>query len=168
MRTDDDDGNPHPYCHRDFALVQMCLYLSLPLLLTLDIAATSNRCDHLMDQLNAVRMAHGEECHIRLTWLIESLRSLHRHQGLGFTISGVVIDKIALRNLALGIGGSLTTIITVLLSLTEEGPSSTVNAVCPISDQQRGVVQSLFSMNANANCTFTNVTIGAILRNGGH
>ena len=54
MWTDDDDGNPRPYCHRDFALVQMCLYLSLPLLLTLDIAATSNRCDHLMDQLNAM------------------------------------------------------------------------------------------------------------------
>ena len=165
---DDETGEHQPYCHRNFALIQMCMYLSLPLLLTLDIASTSNRCDHLMDVLNSVRMANGEECHIRTSWLIESLRSLHRDQGLGFTISGVVVDKVALRNLALAIGGSLTTIITVLLSLTEEPPPNMATSICPVSDQQRRIVQELFATDSNSNCTYANVTVGGILNDGGH
>jgi hypothetical protein len=50
----------------------------------------------------------------------------------------VVVDTNAQGNLALGIGGSLTTMITVLPSLTEEPrPNMSATTMCPVTGRQR-------------------------------
>ena len=50
----------------------------LALLLAVDVATTSSRCDLLMDQLNAARIQHGPQHHIRISWLTTSLKELVR------------------------------------------------------------------------------------------
>ena len=63
----------------------------LPLLFLTNVASTSNRCDHLLDELNNLRKKFGPRCNEEITWLETSLVRLNRGQGLGFTIGGIVI-----------------------------------------------------------------------------
>jgi hypothetical protein len=65
-----------------FHIVNVILMASCPLLLCLDVATTSQRCDDLMDELNQVRITSGERYHTRLEWLELSLKNLNRGQGL--------------------------------------------------------------------------------------
>ena len=118
----------------------MVFYAVLPFFLVLDVAMTSHECDKMMDTLNATRIKYGELCHDRIQWLEVSLKSLHREQvclqyihisgttassevrllirlvlqGLGFTIGGLVLDRRKLIQLFVGLGGGLTSLITLL------------------------------------------------------
>jgi hypothetical protein len=72
-------GEPDPYCHRDFALISAVFYVCLSLLLTLDVAMTSPSCDEMMDVLNHVRIGNCEECHVRLFWLDSNFDSCSKN-----------------------------------------------------------------------------------------
>lgn len=137
----------------------------LPLLFLTDVASTSNRCDHLLDELNNLRKIWGPECNEEITWLETSLMRLNRGQGLGFTISGVVIDRRFLKNLAMAIGGGMTTLITAVIALSEEPPhlvGGPDRNLCEPTEAQLAQVRLSFGGSA-ANCSYENLTIGSML-----
>ena len=137
----------------------------LPLLFLTDVASTSNRCDHLLDELNNMRKIWGPQCNEEITWLETSLMRLNRGQGLGFTISGVVIDRRFLKNLAMAIGGGMTTLITAVIALSEEPPhlvGGPDRNLCEPTEAQIAQVQLSFG-GSSANCSYDNLTIGSML-----
>ena len=54
----------------------------LGLLLAMDLATTSSRCDLLMDELNNAGIRNGPEQHLTIDWLEIRLRRLNSGQGL--------------------------------------------------------------------------------------
>ena len=60
--------------NRIFVLGSMPICFAL--LLALDLATTSSRCDFLMVELNAARIKHGSEHDGQITWLTTSLEKL--------------------------------------------------------------------------------------------
>lgn len=136
----------------------------LPLLFLTDVASTSNRCDHLLDELNNLRKTFGPRCNEEITWLETSLVRLNRGQGLGFTIGGVVIDRRFLKNLAMAIGGGMTTLITAVIALSEEAPHliGAERRICEPTEAQVAQVQLTFGSSLD-NCSYDNVTIGSLL-----
>ena len=54
----------------------------LGLLLAVDLATTSSRCDLLMDELNNAGIRNGPEQHLTIDWLEIRLRRLNSGQGL--------------------------------------------------------------------------------------
>ena len=59
-----------------------CILSSVPLLLMLDVATTSSRCDLLLEATNACAIAYGKECHLDVAYLEERLRALNKGQGM--------------------------------------------------------------------------------------
>jgi hypothetical protein len=72
-----------------FSIFGVIVMTIIPLILAYDVAHTSHRCDTLMEELNNIRIASGEEYHTRLEWLELALKNLNRGQGLGFTIGNM-------------------------------------------------------------------------------
>ena len=66
--------------HRNKQLLNLPLLVPLPLLLTMDVAMTSSKCDVLMSTLNSVRIRFGEESNPRISRLEMSLKNLHHGQ----------------------------------------------------------------------------------------
>ena len=102
-----------------------------------------------------------------MCWLEICLKNLNRGQGLGFTVQGVVVDKRTLKNIALAIGGGLTTLVTTLLALSEDAemPSAS-SGVCGLSESENEAIRAMvntFLVQRNATCVF-NVTIDSIMR----
>lgn len=65
---------------------------------------------------------------VRVLFAVEqSLKNLHFGQGLGFQVAGVVVDRKTLTNVAMALFGGLTTLISVLLALSE-APATNVTA----------------------------------------
>ena len=67
-----------PGTQRNVALVATAIYIMLPLLLALDVAATSTYCDLLVERLNDMRAKHGPESDDKITWLETTLLRLVR------------------------------------------------------------------------------------------
>ena len=65
-----------PGTQRNVALVATAIYIMLPLLLALDVAATSTYCDLLVERLNDMRAKHGPESDDKITWLETTLKQL--------------------------------------------------------------------------------------------
>lgn len=91
----------------------------MPLFIAYTPARVSSSCDDLMDQLNEISFigdkSHKERCHA----LRRSLTNLSNHQGLGFRIYGVVIDKKYLAKIAGSAAAGLGTIISTLLHIVD-------------------------------------------------
>eukprot|EP01043_Picozoa_sp_COSAG02_P035064 COSAG02_NODE_2488_length_8701_cov_25.089630_6_plen_174_part_00 len=155
-------GNPLG-THRDKQLLNLPLLVPLPLLLTMDVAMTSSRCDELMSTLNSVRMWFGEEKNERITWLEMSLKNLHHGQGLGFTIGGIVVDRRTLRVTFFALFGGVSSVLTALLALRAEPPEEKQDihgkAICS-EELQAAAVAALRAVMAgrNATCAF-NMTL---------
>jgi hypothetical protein len=49
---------------------------------SMDVAATSSRCDMLADALNTQAKVHGEAVHLRLDYLLSTLSRTNRGQGV--------------------------------------------------------------------------------------
>ena len=142
------------------------IFALFPLLFLTDVASTSNRCDQLLDELNDLRKKWGPRCNEEITWLETSLMRLNRGQGLGFTITGIVIDRRFLKNLAMAIGGGMTTLITAVVALSEEAPSlvgltvgARASACAPTAAQVAQVKLSF----GGGNCSYANLTVGSML-----
>jgi hypothetical protein len=78
-----------------------------------------------------------------------------------------VVDKRTLKNIALAIGGGLTTLVTTLLALSEDAemPSAS-SGVCGLSESENEAIRAMvntFLVQQNASCAF-NLTIGSIMR----
>eukprot|EP01045_Picozoa_sp_COSAG04_P012067 COSAG04_NODE_798_length_10234_cov_8.130735_3_plen_492_part_00 len=138
------------------------IFALFPLLFLTDVASTSNRCDQLLDELNDLRKKWGPRCNEEITWLETSLMRLNRGQGLGFTITGIVIDRRFLKNLAMAIGGGMTTLITAVVALSEEAPGmvgARASACAPTAAQVAQVKLSF----GGGNCSYANLTVGSML-----
>jgi hypothetical protein len=158
--------------HRTVALIVAALFAFLPLLLLLDIAATSSTCDALTTVLNRVRIKHMETGPFpRIADLETALCKLNRGQGLGLVLGGVVVDRRTLGRLGTALAGTLTTVYSLLIGLGAGahsplggGDESAVSnnmlsdPTCTLSAQQRVAVLSMF-MTFNQSCTW-NLTIG--------
>lgn len=160
-------NNQPPNLDRNFQIGNTVIWSLLPLLLALDVAKTSTRCDQLMDQLNAVRIKYLNapyDVEERVGRLETALMRLHRGQGLGFTCAGVVIDTKFLKNLFIAIVGSMTTVITILLSLTEEANvyDDDLVDVCVLTDVEIGTIRHLLAERNDTICRY-NMTLESII-----
>jgi len=110
-----------------------------------------------MQELNCARIRCGHESHLQLACLEKALNGLNAGQGLGFTVSGLVLDK---KSLALGLGGGASTLATALLAFGDDTPVSSVGtAACALSAEHTGLIRG-FALNAS--CSY-NVTINEVL-----
>lgn len=101
-------------------LILMSVVTPVPLIICMDVATTSSRCDLLLEATNASAIAYGKECHLEVAYLEDRMRGLNKGQGMGFKVGGVILDRSTLKSLAIAIGGGLTTFVTSLLAYTEE------------------------------------------------
>ena len=154
----------------EWNLWTMILFTPIPLLLLLDVAATSSSCDMLMDTLNDVRIKHQKPAHLQIEWLETALARLHHGQGLGFQIGGLVIDNRTLRNAVIAIVGGLTTVVTTLLALSDDLERLTPfnNSQCELTSAQLDAMRTMAVAFANEkgseNCEYANITLADLLR----
>ena len=84
----------------------------VPMLLTALVlpAGVSSRCNRVLDQLNDELRCLGDgSVHSRVFPLECYLKNGNRGQGIGFKVFSLVVDRRALKQLALAIGGCLAT-----------------------------------------------------------
>ena len=60
----------------------MSFVTPIPLLICMDVATTSSRCDLLLEATNASAIAYGKECHLDVAYLEDRLRALNKGQGM--------------------------------------------------------------------------------------
>lgn len=86
---------------------------------------------------------------------------LHRGQGLGFTVLGIVVDRRILRNAAVAMAGGLSTGITALLALSETGDPirNESSGLCSGASINAAQVAALAAFRlGNDNCVY-NITV---------
>ena len=138
------------------------IFTAFPLLIALDIAATSSRGTLLAEALNSVGMTHGEDCHLRLEYLICSLQRLNRNQGLGFEVFGVVVNKKTLNTVATGVVTAVSSVIAWLLALGSAKSSQSDSAVrCTLTLQERAAIRGLLGGSTCAG--LYNVSLDSII-----
>lgn len=136
----------------------MCIFMLIfstcsPLLIAKDVAKTSSKCDELMDKLNDLGIKH----HVRIDWLETRLQRLHRSQGLGFVIFGLVLDQRVLGTLAVALGGGLVTVITWVLAMSEAVvATNTAGGACGMdAATQQKVAAYARDLLRNDTCAFS-------------
>ena len=98
---------------------------AVPLTIAYAPAELSSSCDDLLDQLCEISflgrapaaMKHRERC-MQFRW---SLTNLNNSQGLGFLIGGTVVDRRFLVKVVIGLGGTLGSVVTTLVSMGGHG-----------------------------------------------
>jgi hypothetical protein len=140
------------------------VFAVLPLLIALDVAACSSKCDVLRAELNdkrikALNAGLGAEV-IEVIDLIgrvdQALDRLNRGKGLGFVVFHQVIDYIALKQILANMAAIASTVVPVVVALI---PPHEIIGTCEVSELQSNMVWSLFH-----NSTCANLTIGEILQ----
>ena len=114
---------PEAVVLRDYStlIIAGVLFLPIPLAVAVPPAGVSSSCNSLLMQLNELRcLEDGTACHERVFPLECYLTTVNKRQGIGFKIFSVVVDRTLLKQLALGIGGGVSTGLTFLLSIDEE------------------------------------------------
>jgi hypothetical protein len=134
------------------------VFAILPLLISLDVAACSSKCDVLRAELNDKRM---KAVNARLpvdaiSDLMSILMELNRGKGLGFVVFHQVIDFRALEQILANMIAIASTVVPVLIALI---PPHEIIGACEVSELQSNMVWSLFH-----NSTCANLTIGEILQ----
>ena len=153
-----------PGTNQRYNLVVTCVLLPLPILLALDVAATSSRCDLLTDALNQVAISYGESCHLRVDYLLGTLHRINRGQGLGFRVFGAVIDRRRLMHAAAALAGGATTLITTLIALHEEaGTSTLLFEQCQLTPQQTAIIRNLLEFDEDSCAGLYNISLDRIL-----
>lgn len=160
-------GGKEPGTSRNTNLAWVCFTSIVPLLLALDLANTSSQCDELLGVLNAARVKHGPTVHEKIAYLEACLRNLNRGQGLGFKVAAVVVDRRFLKQLSVALAGGLTTVISLLLALSETAAAPSAAAadgmICG-AELQAVAAAALKAtvMGRNVTCAF-NTTIDEAL-----
>lgn len=151
-------------CYRSaFMLLCAVAILLVPILLALDVAGASTDCVSLQTTLNTKRTDNiTPETHVSIWRLETALERSNGKQGLGFVVAGKVIDKATLKTMFITIVSLATSLGPILFALNRPFEQSVDNCVpAPI---QIAVVKAAFAENANATCSYNNLTVGAILR----
>ena len=124
----------------------------------LDIATTSTRCQQLRTSLNARRTlllkdAFGRQpldaLH-RIAALEKALDNLHRGQGLGFEVFGVVVDRSLLGTVAVKLASVFSSIVALVLALRND---SDVAAQCSQIQSMCEGMRGALAVNATCGCT---------------
>lgn len=142
-------------------LVETAVALALPLVLALDVASTSSQCNHVRGALNDARIrildnenldlnavAPVDFAHKEITELETALGNVHRRQGLGFTVFGVVVDRHCLKVLGAKLSSGFWTIVTFLFAIrdNELSPTDQCDAISALCDDM------LPTLGENATC----------------
>jgi hypothetical protein len=130
----------------------------LPLLVAMDVAACSSKCDVLRAELNDKRIKTLDArlpVHA-INDLDQALDRLNRNKGLGFVVFHQVIDFRALEQILAKMVAIASTVMPVVIALV---PPHQIVGTCEVSELQSNMVWSLFH-----NSTCANLTIGEILQ----
>lgn len=142
-------------------IVYALFYFAIPFAVALPLASTSTRCDELMETLNLKRVRNLEddswnpdiEC--RMLALETALRQMNHSRGLGFTVTGTVIDKKMLYQSFVLVFSILATVVPAVLLLQ---PEKLATAQCKLTAVQEQTLQ-LMASTFDSECTY-NITIG--------
>jgi hypothetical protein len=130
------------------------LYLPWPLLVAVWPAGVSSRCNALLDQLNELRTLGDGSAHERVFPLEIYLNTVNKGQGIGFMIGSAVVDRRALKQLALAMGGFLSTGLTFMASIAAPAEKAAVHeVVCGLELGQQAYLQATAAL-FNASCTY--------------
>lgn len=138
---------------------------------TMLLGAVSTSCDDFTEDLNTLRGENFDlQTDAQIFMLERFLKNVNHNQGIGFRIGGLVLTKKILFILFIEAITGLAFIIPIVLSnsalghTAEDTTTSTVaaaTAACLPSAQQVAVIKASLTSDI-ANCTFDNMTIGAI------
>ena len=145
------------------ALVCMIVFTFLPFGIATTVSSTSDKCDELRDKINAKR---GDDltAHLELASLETYMKELNRGQGLGFVVSGIVIDIGMMNRIFSALVSFLVTVVPIILALTP----STVAAyddtlgACELSNEQQAAIKATAQVVINGSCSY-NITLDAIM-----
>ena len=144
-------------------LVVMIVFTFLPFGIATTVSSTSDKCDELRDKINAKR---GDDltAHLELASLETYMKELNRGQGLGFVVSGIVIDIGMMNRIFSALVSFLVTVVPIILALTP----STVAAyddtlgACELSNEQQAAIKATAQVVINGSCSY-NITLDAIM-----
>eukprot|EP01046_Picozoa_sp_COSAG06_P003427 COSAG06_NODE_134_length_22423_cov_17.315445_8_plen_418_part_00 len=129
-------------------------WLPWPLLVAVWPAGVSSRCNALLEQLNELRCLGDGSAHERVFPLETYLNTVNKGQGIGFKIGSAVVDRRALKQLALAMGGSLSTGLTIMASIAAPAEEAAVHEeVCGLNLGQQAYLQATAAL-FNASCTY--------------
>jgi hypothetical protein len=135
-------------------IVGVVFLLPFPLLVAVWPAGVSSRCNALLEQLNELRCLGDGSAHERVFPLETYLNTVNKGQGIGFKIGSAVVDRRALKQLALAMGGSLSTGLTIMASIAAPAEEAAVHEeVCGLELGQQAYLQATAAL-FNASCTY--------------
>ena len=140
--TEDGATSPNLY------LLYATFYFAIPFCITAPLAATSTKCDELLEMLNLKRVrgiearAWDADTESRLHSLERALRKMNKGRGLGFTVTGTVIDKKLLHQTFGLVFSVLATVIPSVL-LLQPAPESSLR--CALTDAQQNSIKAIVS-----------------------
>ena len=140
---------------------------------TMLLGAVSTSCDDFTEDLNTLRLENfDDDTDAKIFKLERALKNVNHNQGIGFRIGGLVLTKKILFILFAEFLTGLAIFIPIILrnsvlGHTAVGDASSTEAAattgaCVPSAQQVTVIKAMVT-SETANCTFANVTIGAIV-----
>eukprot|EP01049_Picozoa_sp_SAG25_P001354 SAG25_NODE_59_length_18387_cov_33.379770_3_plen_284_part_00 len=138
---------------------------------TMLLGAVSTSCDDFTEDLNTLRGENFDlQTDARIFMLERFLKNVNHNQGIGFRIGGLVLTKKILFILFAEFLAGLAVVLPIILRnsvlghTAEHTTTSTVaaaTAACLPSAQQVAVIKASLTSDI-ANCTFDNMTVGAI------
>jgi hypothetical protein len=135
-------------------IVGVVFLLPFPLLVAVWPAGVSSRCNALLEQLNELRCLGDGSVHERVFPLETYLNTVNKGQGIGFKIGSAVVDRRALKQLALAMGGSLSTGLTIMASIAAPAEEAALHeVVCGLELGQQAYLQATAAL-FNASCTY--------------
>eukprot|EP01046_Picozoa_sp_COSAG06_P042665 COSAG06_NODE_5470_length_3460_cov_5.243677_2_plen_382_part_00 len=136
----------------------------LPMVVIWPLAAVSTRCTNLMMALNSSRLAHlGDmNAHTRIFAIETSLCRVNAGQGIGFVISGTVVNTRMLKQVIVAVASVLPPLFAAVKALRPEPAAAAREGLqheaCGLTKPQGALVQSMFA-EFNATCTY-NISAG--------
>ena len=139
-------------------------------------AEVSTQADDLKERLNDVRVSDfSREADERVAIIERALSSANHGQGVGFQVVGTVIDQRKLQQIGMRLVAGAQVFVPLVLAFSVYGVDDAVQpasqdqpsgsgsaAKCGLTSQQVGMIKAMFD-GAGDNCSFANVTIGAVL-----
>ena len=158
---------------RLISLVSVGLLALIALLVASGPAEVSTQADVLKERLNDVRISDfSRETDEKVAIIERALASANCGQGVGFQVLGTVLDQRKLQQIGAGLLARVQAALPFVLALsvyavqseaTQDQPGgSDSEASCGLTSQQVGMIKAMFE-GAGDNCSFANVTIGAVL-----
>eukprot|EP01052_Picozoa_sp_SAG31_P018209 SAG31_NODE_1281_length_9019_cov_4.758072_1_plen_487_part_00 len=130
-------------------LALAAFYSCIPALVLWDVANASSECDLLCIDLNFKRLDESSDStHLAIVKLETMLGKLNKHQGPGFVMFGIVVDKRLFFSLLVKLGMLGSTASATFLALRHSEQSSGING-CQLTKEQQALIRALFgSFNA--------------------